>query len=84
MKHEESRQGRCYERLRQINNYIDGEIDDELCQELERHMEHCPDCQVIVDTLTRTVKLYRSLAQTQSDLPADVEQRLLSRLNLPV
>jgi len=73
---------KCHERMRYINEYIDGDIDEDLCQEIERHLDHCPDCQIIVDTLTRTVKLYRNLAQTHIDLPMDVEERLMQCLNL--
>lgn len=79
---------RCQERLREINEYLDlnldDEIDDALCDEIERHMEKCPDCQLIVDTLTRTIKMYHSLAKVQVEFPNDVENRLLQRLNLPV
>jgi anti-sigma factor (TIGR02949 family) len=73
---------RCQDSLRQINEYIDGDLADDLCEELENHMQNCPDCRIVVDTLSKTVKLYRSLAQTSIDLPPDVESRLLSRLKL--
>lgn len=78
-----ARTRKCQERLRQINEYIDGEIDEDLCEEIERHMEKCPDCQLIVDTLTRTIKFYRVLAQTHEDLPEGVEERLLQKINIP-
>jgi anti-sigma factor (TIGR02949 family) len=71
----------CLETLRQINEYIDGELAEDLCQEIERHMAHCSDCRLMVDTLSKTVRLYRSLARVEVELPPDVEQRLLSRLN---
>ncbi len=74
--------GRCYEMLSQISAYVDGEIEDELCKEIEQHLANCSDCQIVVDTLSKTVKLYRSLAQTEVALPNDVEDRLLRRLNL--
>jgi anti-sigma factor (TIGR02949 family) len=73
---------KCQERMRQINDYIDGDIDEELCQEIERHLDNCPDCQFIVDTLSRTIKLYHSLANTDIALPEAVEKRLMQRLNL--
>lgn len=76
--------GRCYEMLSQLSAYVDGEIEDELCEEIEQHLANCSDCQIVVDTLSKTVKLYRSLAQAEVPLPSDVEDRLLSRLNLSV
>jgi anti-sigma factor (TIGR02949 family) len=75
---------KCQERLRQINEYLDGEIDEELCSEIERHLNSCPDCQFIVDTLSRTIKLYHSLANTDIALPEAVEHRLMQRLNIPM
>jgi anti-sigma factor (TIGR02949 family) len=72
----------CQETLQQINEYLDGEISDDLCEEIERHISGCPDCQIIIDTLTRTIKLYRTLAQTEVYFPPGVEARLLERLNL--
>jgi anti-sigma factor (TIGR02949 family) len=75
---------RCQETLQQINEYLDGEISDDLCEEIERHISGCPDCQIIVDTLTRTIKLYRTLAQIEVAFPHNVEVRLLERLNIRV
>lgn len=77
----ENRKRRCHETLRQLNEYIDGELADDLCQQIEQHMADCHDCQLIVDTLSRTIKLYRTLAESEVALPADVESRLFQKLN---
>jgi predicted anti-sigma-YlaC factor YlaD len=71
--------------LHQLNEYIDGEIEEELCREIEHHLANCPDCQLIVNTLSRTITLYRSLADVEVELPDEVEARLLDKLsrNLP-
>lgn len=73
---------RCRELLGQLNDYVDGALAAELCHDLEQHMAHCPNCRVVFDTLSKTIFLYRSLDQEPVALPADVETRLLSRLNL--
>lgn len=73
---------RCREILSQLNEYIDGEIESDLCLELERHLSECADCQVVLDTLTRTVRFYHALHETPIQLNPDIETRLLSRLNL--
>jgi predicted anti-sigma-YlaC factor YlaD len=67
--------------LHQLNEYIDGEIEEELCREIEHHLANCPDCQLIVNTLSRTITLYRSLADVEVELPDDVEARLLDKLS---
>ena len=34
----------CKEHLGCLSDYVDGELDPELCAELERHMADCGDC----------------------------------------
>jgi hypothetical protein len=46
-------------------------------------MADCPDCWVVFDTLTKTIALYHTLDDTPAALPAEVESRLMRRLNLP-
>jgi predicted anti-sigma-YlaC factor YlaD len=75
---------RCQELLGQLNAYMDGDLIAELCHDLEQHLADCPDCRVVFDTLAKTVTLYHTLDQTPVALPADVEARLLRRLNLPL
>lgn len=75
-------EARCRELLGQLNAYVDRELAAELCHDLEQHMADYPDCQVVFDTLTKTIALYHTLDDTPVELPADVEARLLRRLNL--
>ncbi|MCC9077419.1 zf-HC2 domain-containing protein [Litorilinea aerophila] len=71
---------RCRQWLGELSAYLDGELAQELCAELERHLQDCPDCQVVVDTLARTVTLYRVLPAP--GLPDGARQRLFHRLHL--
>ena len=75
---------RCQELLGQLNDYVDGDLSTELCRDLEQHLASCPDCQVVFDTLAKTIKLYHLLDETPVELPADVEARLMRRLQLPL
>ena len=70
----------CRELLGQLSDYVDGELEAALCDELEAHLSQCPDCRVMVDTLRKTITLYRS--QAQPELPADVQDRLYRVLRL--
>jgi anti-sigma factor RsiW len=70
----------CRELLRQFSDYIDGELETTLCAEIETHLAGCPDCQVMIDTMRKTITLYRR--QTSAELPSDVEKRLYRILNL--
>lgn len=73
---------RCRELVAQLNDYLDGELPPELCAELDAHLAGCPDCQVVLDTLGKTVQIVRTLELAPPELPPDVEARLLARLGL--
>jgi anti-sigma factor (TIGR02949 family) len=65
---------RCRQVIDKISEYIDGELDPELVRELERHLEHCEDCSIVVDTTHKTVEIfYRT---EPAALPDDVRERL--------
>ena len=79
MKHEHNMN--CHDILRNMSEYIDGELDGQLCAEIEAHMDSCPDCKIVVDTLKKTVQLVQNSGR-ETELPQDVRQRLFSRLQL--
>jgi anti-sigma factor RsiW len=64
-----------------LSEYVDGELDDDLCKEIENHLGECENCRIVVDTLRKTIYLYRETNESV-DLPADIQQRLFQRLNL--
>jgi anti-sigma factor RsiW len=70
----------CRDRLGQLLDYIDGELEASLCTELEAHLAECPDCRVMVDTVRKTIILYRS--QAAAELPSGVRDRLYRVLKL--
>jgi anti-sigma factor RsiW len=74
----------CRQLLGQLNEYVDGELADILCDALESHLDGCADCQVVLDSLTKTITLYRGLREVPMELPPDVEMRLMRRLEQDV
>jgi len=44
-------------------------------------MAGCEDCRAVIDTLRKTIELYRTMPQP--DLPDGVRQRLYRALDLP-
>lgn len=60
--------------MHELSDYLDGELDAALVQDLERHLEHCDDCRIVVDTTRKTIELYCN--SEPLPLPADVRQRL--------
>jgi anti-sigma factor (TIGR02949 family) len=72
---------KCEELLGSLSAYIDGDLAPALCQELEKHLEGCDNCRVVLNTTKRTIELVHSPVE-RSELPADVRERLFKRLNL--
>lgn len=70
----------CKSLLGSLSDYVDGEAQEDLCREIERHLTDCENCRIVVDTLKKTVFLYQ--ATRASDLPANVRERLFVRLDL--
>jgi anti-sigma factor RsiW len=70
----------CKEMLGSLSDYIDGDLEAQLCAEIEQHMAGCGKCRVVVDTLNKTVSLYREYGH--EPVPADAKERLYAVLNL--
>jgi len=70
----------CRHLLGKLSDYLDGQASAEMCAEIERHLADCTDCRVVVDTLRKTVLLYRNLPQP--DLPPQARERLYAALDL--
>jgi anti-sigma factor RsiW len=70
----------CHHLLGSLSDYLDGEISDALCAEIERHLANCNNCRVVVDTLRQTIQLYRALSDP--DLPEAARERLYQSLDL--
>ncbi len=73
---------KCHNLLDSLSEYVDGTLADDLCEELNRHLEDCEDCQIVVDTLKKTIYLYHSAANEPVHVPEDVRKRLYQCLNL--
>ena len=65
----------CKGVIRELSNYIDGDLDPVVKQELERHLEHCEDCTMIVDQTKKTIEI---LCDSQ---PVSLSPAVRSRLH---
>ena len=78
-KHDED----CRHLLESLSDYVDGDLEAALCDEIERHLDDCEDCKIVIDTLEKTVYLYHQTAITPPvSMPEDVKERLFKRLDL--
>lgn len=80
--HHSHRHEDCAQVLTQLNDYADHTLAVELCAELEAHLAECENCQIVLDTLRKTIYLVHRLPDSEQALPQDVEQRLFATLNL--
>lgn len=71
----------CQEMLEGISEFVDGTARQSLCDEIERHMAECPDCRVVVDTMKKTIYLYRQQEEAYQ-MPLEARQRLFRSLEL--
>ncbi|MBZ5651635.1 MAG: sigma-70 family RNA polymerase sigma factor [Acidobacteriia bacterium] len=66
---EPSRLPRCKAMFAELSNYLDEQIDDSLCEELEKHLDGCDPCKAFLASLQSTIeKCHR--------LPAAVPDRV--------
>ena len=69
----------CKGVIREISDYIDGELEPPMKQELERHLQDCEDCKMVVDQTRLTVEIFCDSKPVE--LPADVKVRLHDALH---
>ena len=69
----------CREVLGQVSQYLDAEAAADLCRRLDEHLSACPQCRVYVDTVKKTILLYKS--ETPLDCPEEVRARLHAALS---
>jgi RNA polymerase sigma-70 factor (ECF subfamily) len=82
-------QRRCKEMFAELSNYLDDELDDSLCEELEKHMDGCEPCKAFLSSLEKSIQECRTApnespdpriaARLRRELMAEY-QRLMSKI----
>jgi len=62
-----------------ISAYIDGDVDQALRAEIDRHLEHCEICSAVMDSTRNVVVLMAD--ERVFEIPAGFSERLHSRLD---
>jgi len=68
----------CRSIVRELSNYLDEALDSTLRASIEKHLEHCEDCRVVVDTTKQTIQIFCN--SEPAPLPEDTRQRLREAL----
>jgi RNA polymerase sigma-70 factor (ECF subfamily) len=53
------RQRNCKQMFAELSDYLDQELDDSLCAELEKHMDGCEPCQAFLASLEKSIEQCR-------------------------
>ncbi len=61
------RQRRCKEMFAELSNYLDDELDDSLCEELEKHMDGCEPCKAFLSSLEKSIQQCRTAPNESPD-----------------
>jgi RNA polymerase sigma-70 factor (ECF subfamily) len=59
---------RCKQMFAELSNYLDDELDESLCEELEKHMDGCEPCKAFLSSLEKSIQQCR-LAPNDSPDP---------------
>jgi anti-sigma factor RsiW len=64
----------CLGLIQELCSYLDGELGPEALADIERHLERCKDCRLVVDTTRKTIAIYCNAEPLP--LPGEVRERL--------
>ncbi len=72
----------CLEMFKRLSEYLDNELDDIACNEIEQHVKECVPCFSCLQTLKRTVDLCKQTAN--KPVPEEFSQKLKELIqNMP-
>lgn len=64
----------CENVVRELSNFIDGDLDAALKRELESHLKGCAGCRLVVNQTKKTIEIFCDSELVE--LPDDVSTRL--------
>ena len=68
----------CKKHFEKISEYLDAELDDPACKEIEEHLKDCPECLECLNSLKKSIKLCKETKDEK--IPTDIRERLRSNL----
>jgi RNA polymerase sigma-70 factor (ECF subfamily) len=78
---EQPRPARCKAMFAELSNYFDEQLDDSLCEELERHLGGCEPCKAFLSSLEATIELCRTAPMLSTPSKKAVQLRMQLRRN---
>ncbi len=73
----------CEEMLAALNDYVDGERLSAVCEKFAEHLAGCNPCQVVVDNIRQTIRLYKDGEPYPQQLKDCLRQRWETKFGPP-
>lgn len=71
---------KCREVAKHICDNLDSQLDTPRCREIRKHIHDCPNCYAYLDSVKKTVRLYR--VEPAPHLSAKAHRKLMAVLKL--
>ena len=73
----------CTDFIAKLTDFFDGNVPSELLAEVEQHISECKHCEVVLDSTTKTINIYRDneLYDFSPELQLRIERTVMKRCN---
>ena len=68
----------CTDFLAKLTDFFDGNVPADLMTEVEHHIAECKHCEVVLDSTTKTINIYRD--HELYDFSPELQQRIESKI----
>jgi anti-sigma factor RsiW len=71
---------KCGDVYLHICDHLDEDLASPRCRQIKRHLDECPNCRAYLDSLKKTIVLYRALPEPS--VPAETHRELFRTIAL--
>lgn len=72
---------KCNEIFEKLGDYLDQELEGDICAEIESHIKDCEPCIAFINTLKKTVELFHNVSEPREPhIPKPVSTNLMEFL----
>ena len=69
----------CKEMFESLSEYVDGDLDESVCEEIRLHMKDCAPCEKFLDSFRHSIEISK-LAGKTVELPPSLPEEVKSAL----
>jgi len=73
----------CHDLLHLLSDYVEGDLPEDLCKQLEEHIRSCDNCRIVYNTFRKTIELVHETSSEHIELPEPIRSRLFKALQIP-